>query len=296
MSFVLTADAAEFRDRAWTFLESRIEYNVLATVLMDVFDGHHGGVRSLFGYSLDPGGAVSAAALRTPPFPLLVSELEAGTAEGLINAWLEHDPGLTGVNGIPATAREVAAAWQARTGGHTRCVREMAMHTLERVSDPLHPPAGRLRLAHRSERELLTEWWQAFAIEADLKTDPRAAEAVAARLENGALFVWEDRGPVSLIALSPMVAGVVRIGPVYTPPQWRRRGYAGMAVAEVSRSALAEGARASMLFTDLANPTSNKIYAEVGYRRVADWEEHAFEATRPDRTSAPQSSDGRRAQ
>jgi predicted GNAT family acetyltransferase len=31
-----------------------------------------------------------------------------------------------------------------------------------------------------------------------------------------------------------------------------------------------------MLFTDLANPTSNKIYAEIGYRRVADWEEHAF--------------------
>jgi len=32
-----------------------------------------------------------------------------------------------------------------------------------------------------------------------------------------------------------------------------------------------------MLFTDLANATSNKIYAEVGYRRIGDWEEHAFE-------------------
>jgi predicted GNAT family acetyltransferase len=64
---------------------------------------------------------------------------------------------------------------------------------------------------------------------------------------------------------------------VYTPPHRRRRGYAGSAVAAASRRALAGGATTCMLFTDLANPTSNKIYAEVGYRRAGDWEEHAFE-------------------
>jgi hypothetical protein len=31
-----------------------------------------------------------------------------------------------------------------------------------------------------------------------------------------------------------------------------------------------------VLFTDLANPTSNKIYAEVGYRRIADWGQREF--------------------
>jgi hypothetical protein len=40
--------------------------------------------------------------------------------------------------------------------------------------------------------------------------------------------------------------------------------------------ALAAGARQCMLFTDLANPTSNQIYAAVGYRRCGDWEEYAF--------------------
>jgi predicted GNAT family acetyltransferase len=80
-----------------------------------------------------------------------------------------------------------------------------------------------------------------------------------------------------MIGLAPEVAGVVRIGPVYTPPQHRRRGYAGSAVAAASRRALAEGATRCMLFTDLANPTSNKIYAEVGYRRCADWEEIALD-------------------
>jgi predicted GNAT family acetyltransferase len=68
---------------------------------------------------------------------------------------------------------------------------------------------------------------------------------------------------------------VVRIGPVYTPPELRGRGYASSAVAARSRLAIQNGLRCT-LFTDLANPTSNKIYADVGYRRVADWNELVF--------------------
>jgi predicted GNAT family acetyltransferase len=89
--------------------------------------------------------------------------------------------------------------------------------------------------------------------------------------------VWEDEEPVSMLGVHPAVAGVVRIGPVYTPPTKRRRGYAGSAVAAASRRALSAGARRCMLFTDLANPTSNKIYAEVGFRRVGAWEEFALD-------------------
>ena len=82
--------------------------------------------------------------------------------------------------------------------------------------------------------------------------------------------------PVSMVGLNPAVAGVVRIGPVYTPVDARRRGYASSAVAAVSRQALDAGAHTCMLFTDLANPTSNKIYADVGYRRFGEWEETEF--------------------
>lgn len=84
------------------------------------------------------------------------------------------------------------------------------------------------------------------------------------------LFVWDDHGPASMVSLSPIVAGVTRLGPVYTPPELRRRGYASSAVAAASRRALAEGGRRCALFTDLSNPTSNKIYDDVGYRRIAD--------------------------
>jgi predicted GNAT family acetyltransferase len=76
--------------------------------------------------------------------------------------------------------------------------------------------------------------------------------------------------------MSPAIAGTVRVGPVYTPPENRRRGYATSAVAAASRRALAAGARQCILFTDLANPTSNQIYSTVGFWRFADWEEYAF--------------------
>ncbi len=62
---------------------------------------------------------------------------------------------------------------------------------------------------------------------------------------------------------------MARIGPVYTPAQHRRRGYAGAAVAQVSQALLDEGARVC-LFTDQANPTSNHIYTELGFRPVVD--------------------------
>ncbi len=151
-----------------------------------------------------------------------------------------------------------------------------AMHVLEEVRDPPRPAAGTLRVATSEDRTLLVGWMRDFAVEAGLTGADLAASLVDGRLARGSLFVWEDGGAASMLGIEQAVAGVVRVGPVYTPPERRRRGYAGSAVAAASRRALAGGAHACMLFTDLANPTSNKIYAEVGYRRTGSWEEHAF--------------------
>ncbi|MEO6859581.1 MAG: GNAT family N-acetyltransferase [Solirubrobacteraceae bacterium] len=276
MAFVLTLDAQEFNDRAGDFLADQMECNVLATVLMNALAGRYRNVRSVFGYQLAAGGAVTGAVMRTPPHALLASPVAADEIEPLLDAWLRLDPDLNGVNGPPETARSLTQAWVARTGGRAGLAREMAMHSLRRVARPPRPAAGRLRLGRPRERELLIDWWQAFVEQAGGHGGGEAAANVEARLANGSLFVWDQGGPVSLVAMSPPVDGVVRIGPVYTPPEQRRHGYAGTAVAEVSRRALAAGARACMLLTDLANPTSNKIYAEVGFQRFADWEEYEF--------------------
>jgi predicted GNAT family acetyltransferase len=69
----------------------------------------------------------------------------------------------------------------------------------------------------------------------------------------------------------------IRINAVYTPPEFRRRGYASACVAEVSQRMLDSGRKFCFLFTDLANPTSNKIYKAIGYRHVADGQHITFD-------------------
>jgi predicted GNAT family acetyltransferase len=86
------------------------------------------------------------------------------------------------------------------------------------------------------------------------------------------LLLWddEDGAPVSLAGRTPPAAGVSRLAPVYTPPASRRRGYGEAVTASCTADALDRGAEHVVLFTDLANPTSNAIYQRIGYRPVSD--------------------------
>jgi predicted GNAT family acetyltransferase len=247
---------------------------VLATVLLNVLDG---ALReALFAYDVDSAGAARAAALRVPPHPLLASRIRE--PDEFIRLWLTEDPLVPGATGPPGTVRALAAAWERETGGTGRLRMCEAMHIVREVRDPRYVASGELRLADRADRPLLIGWMTEFALEAGVSGADRAEAMVDARMSRGGLLVWHDPGPVSFVGVAPAVGGVARIGPVYTPPEYRRRGYAGTAVAAASRRALDRDARTCMLFTDLANPTSNKIYAEAGYERVGDWEEWAFDA------------------
>ncbi len=276
MRFHLTPDPDEFALQVGPFIEPRLECNVMATILESARDGMYAGSKPVFAYGLDDDGRVGFAALRTPPWHMLASELDPLEAPVLIEEWLEVDPELPGANGLTATARAIAGAWRSHTERKTECRMAMALHALTEVDDPPFPAPGRLRPPTDTEQDLLIAWTEAFTREAHLQGADRAESIVATRQRNGRLMLWDDDGPVSFVGQSGPVAGVARIGPVYTPPERRQCGYASSAVAALSRLALNDGAHTCMLYTDLANPTSNKIYAEVGYRRFADWEEHAF--------------------
>ncbi len=288
MRWELEPDLHVFEVRVRPLLEARIENNVPATVLAGTLQGQFQSTPPLLAVGVDD-GAVAAAALRTPPWLMLCTPIGADDARTLLDLWLEHDPDLPGINGLRDTARTIAADWTRRTGGTARIRTAMAMHSLTTVVDPPRPGPGRLVTATHSDRDLALAWWTAFVAETDvIDAGPEArAATVDFRLSQGHLFLWVHEGrPVSTVAINPPVAGVLRIGPVYTPPDQRGRGYASSAVAAVSRRGLDGGAHSCMLYTDLANPTSNKIYADVGYRRIAEWEERVFTPLHP-RGDAP---------
>jgi predicted GNAT family acetyltransferase len=178
----------------------------------------------------------------------------------------ERVPGLSG----PADAMQaLAQAWRA-VGGQAAVVSRRKLFRLAELRPPQPPAAGRPRMAGPADRALLAEWLATFAVEVgDVMPDP--ARVVDRRLENGGLLLWEVDGvPVSLAGITRPVAGVARVAPVYTPAALRGRGYAAAVTAEISRRALEEGL-AVVLFTDVANPTSNALYQRLGYRPVGGW-------------------------
>lgn len=227
-------------------------------------------------------GEVLGMGMRTAhfgPYPPYLLPMPDEAAVDLARTLYERGEEVLGVNGaLPAT--RVCAEELARLTGGTAEVRQ---HTrLFELGEPVspRPPAGELRPAVEDDVDLALDWYTAFARDADEQAGRPAGShhdlgedrgTMSRRIADGRLWFWEDETGerVHLTGANPPAFGVSRIGPVYTPREHRRRGYASAAVAEISAQIVADGSRAC-LFTDQANPTSNKIYEALGYRPVVD--------------------------
>ncbi len=267
-------DAEQFADRARGFLAARIERNVLATVLAGIESGRY--AEAILAVASDDRGQTVAAAIRTPPHLMLVAGV-LEDADAFMQAWLGIDPACPGVSAEPSLGRALAQAWSGTNRGTVEVHVREAIHVLEAVTAPDPPVTGALVLADFRDSAQLGDWGMAFAVDAGLGHPESAPAAIQHTIRNRRLYVWQrDGANVSMVGHNVMVAGTVRVGPVYTPRQLRGRGYAGAATAALSQLLLDRGAQRCMLYTDLANPVSNHIYAKLGYTPVAEWEEHRF--------------------
>ena len=221
-------------------------------------------------------GEPVAAATRTPPFnAVLADPLAPGALDAVVDAVAEDDPGTPGFVGNVPHVHRAAERWTERTGAQAEIEQRQGVYMLLEV-EPVSSAPGRAREATHADRGLLVGWLYAFADEATggPPGEPGLLERMLdARLdaEHPGYWLWEDAGvPVSVTGYGSPTPGGIRIGPVYTPPERRRRGYATALVAELSRWLLGRGHRACYLYTDLANPISNSIYGKIGYRRLCD--------------------------
>lgn len=228
---------------------------------------------------VESAGAVVGAALRTPPRGLVLGRPAVENALVALVAAVDDD--LPGVVGARPEVEVFADLWTTKTRTAWRVKVEQGIYALSTVLS-VPEPAGAPRLATRLDRPVLVEWWKAFAIEAVHETDPDIDEigrAVDFRLDDphGGFLLWEDGDEVvSLTGYGGRTPNGVRVGPVYTPPPRRGRGYAAALVAALSRERLAAGNRFCFLYTDLANPTSNAIYRRIGYEQVCESAEIEF--------------------
>ncbi|WP_422746694.1 GNAT family N-acetyltransferase [Mycobacterium sp. WMMD1722] len=219
------------------------------------------------------GDELVGAAMRTPPLALLCGGLTGAPLDETVRA--VHGAGLAvpGVRGPRATTERFCRRWCAHTGSVAEGTVEERLYRLGTLTGPAGV-AGVHRVARPADLPVLIRYQCDFAAEAlGHEPDPhRAAAAVAAAGAVGdAYLLWTAHGaPVSMAAVRAPAAGVSRIGPVYTPPEVRGRGFGSAVTAAACRWALTAGARHVVLFADVANPASNHVYRKLGFVPVGD--------------------------
>jgi GNAT superfamily N-acetyltransferase len=234
----------------------------------------------------DTAGDVVSAVMRTAPFkpyPTFSLPMPDDAARALAAALHERGEHLGGANGALPGAEVLARTTAELSGGELVVDKGTRLWEATSVEVP-DAPEGRLRLATEDDADLVLAWFTAFHEEADEQAgrepDPTSGEhntldSVLVRIREGIEWLWElPDGTVAHLSGAGLPSyGVSRIGPVYTPREHRGRGIASYVVGELTRRGL-EAGRRMCLFTDRANPTSNKIYAGLGYEPVVDMAEH----------------------
>jgi predicted GNAT family acetyltransferase len=267
-----------FLRRAGQFLEEReAEHNLILGICSALQRGAYTEPPYLAAVVEDE--RVVATAIRTPPWQLVISEVDNPRAIDLLVADLVHEP-LPGWLGPVEAAQAFAERWQAETGQRPLVGLSERIFRLTTVRPPTDVSGAMIR-ATVADRDLLIAWTNDFVDEALRGERPEPIEQVVDRgLAAGRItYVWVDDGrPVSLAGAGGATPHGIRIGPVYTPPELRRRGYASALVAAASQEQLDAGKRFAFLFTDLANPTSNHIYQEIGYEPVRDVRQYRLAA------------------
>ena len=285
MEVLRPTGATEFLELARPLLERDEARSQLALAVAGTVAEHPGAYdEARFWVAMQDGTPV-AAALHTPPYGALLADPDSDAAlAAVLVAVAEDDPEVPGIVGMVPSIEAAGRTLGAATGRRPERVLSQGVYALREVRTVPRAP-GSARPAGEGDRELLRRWIADFANES-LPDPAREIDRIDRTLDvrlgarDAGYWLWEDGGEaVSLSGFGSPTPSGVRIGPVYTPPEHRRRGYATTLVAEQSAWLLQQGYRFCFLYTDLENPTSNRIYETVGYERVGDSADYRFVAS-----------------
>ncbi|MDX2078477.1 MAG: GNAT family N-acetyltransferase [bacterium] len=234
---------------------------------------------------IEDNGQVIAVIVRTPPYNVLLSQIE--NPQAVIPSIIEDLRGeyesLRGVIAPKLLARIFAEEWEAASGQPFQLATKERIYKLESVTFP-QGVTGEFRWAEEPDFSMLIDWYIGFITDAGISTTNRdhATKVIRRFLDadpkERRLGIWSvDGQPVSMAGYMGATPNGMRVGAVYTPREHRQKGYAIACVAHLSQHILDMGKQFCFLFTDLANPTSNHIYQVIGYRPVLDVDEYRFE-------------------
>ncbi|MCL2387415.1 MAG: GNAT family N-acetyltransferase [Defluviitaleaceae bacterium] len=282
MMFKLFTDVHDFYRESFDLLMRHEAQNSL--VLGNLIIGHEGTDKSEWRdpakwlmATVENENGVQLVALRTPPHHLTMyakdNRIDDEVLECLVKGLAGHE--ITGVTTEKELASRFAKAYCDVNGLAYETEFNQRVYELSRVN-PV-PRVGTLRRVEKRDMSFLPFWVEGFHFHvgvdksAEMMKVPQDWDVYHNRILHRKLYILEVEGiPVSMAGIPRATPTICAVGPVYTPPYFRGKGYATSCVAKLSQLLLDQGFAKCALYTDLANPTSNSIYQKIGYTAICD--------------------------
>ncbi|MDJ0331146.1 GNAT family N-acetyltransferase [Planococcus sp. S3-L1] len=272
MEMIIYSDSAVFLEKVSPLLYKKEDIHslflgVLGQIHANQYEGY-------FLALVETDDEIVAACLMTPPHALQLivfqtfPQIEREIVGHLQNLGIE----VSGIVGEQTTSRLFAEAWIERTGEQVNILMDQGLYRIEAVNKGLRKSRGSWRIASKKDAIILEEWYRLFEEETGIgrSTQTQISHKIAGFLERKEVYVWEvDERVVSCMQKKRPSKNGITVSFVFTSNAQRRNGYAQTLVAEVTNELLLEYDFV-MLYTDLTNPTSNKIYREIGYEQIAN--------------------------
>lgn len=267
----------EFADAVVPFLQrDEARYSVLLGVIdtlvrrPEVFQDHY------LAAFRDVSDNVTGAVWMTPPYAFGMTDLEESQIKLAINFAKTIGTRPTAIFGTAPTAEAFMHLWTLETGQSVTARMAMRMFEATEVIEP-GTVAGSWRPANMSDLPILTEWTYLYSMDVhEPLSKDQAKVSTEQAISSVTRFIWEIDGmPMAMAGCIATSSTSSRVPLVFTPKDFRGRGYASNLVARLTQAQLNKKMRV-FLYTDLANPTSNKIYQEIGYRPLYDSLRYSF--------------------
>ena len=281
MKFKVYDNGYEFEKKIEpTLLEKEDVFSLFYGVLQAIKAGNYD---DPFMATIEEDGKLLAFFQMTPPHPLNIIFVDEIRIEEIIDFFLQNMIELkvhfSSIISLKPWAYKIAEKWESKTDMTHKILMDQGLYRLNKVNETLEQSPGTWRYAEESDSSLIEKWFNLFEKDTGMPISPieNVKKRVAMFLKKREIFIWEDKGKiVSMMKKSRPTKNGVTVSLVYTPKEERKKGYARTLVAAISKELLKEF-NFCVLYTDMMNPTSNKIYREIGYKRIADSVHLAFE-------------------